>query len=197
MKKSLFFAIALVAGAMSMKAQTSLDTTQIDGIWYILDKANQTATVTYGPATGEAGMWGGIGQDTYSGRLIIPETLNAWDDQLGSFEYTVTAIGDNAFSWCNNLTGIVIPKTVRTLGLNLLQRTGSVTELKIADGTDPIYFRYEQGDYGEQISFQELAYSCTYLYLGRKMWRYSVRSNGPHLFSTHGAPSRKRLLAQK
>ena len=169
MKKLFTFFLALVAGAMSMKAQTSLDTTQIDGIWYILDKANQTATVTYGPATGEAGMWGGIGQDTYSGRLIIPETLNAWDDRLGSFEYTVTAIGDNAFAWCSNLTGIVIPKTVQTLGLNLLQRTTSVTELKIADGEDPIYFRYEQGDYGEQISFQELAYTCTYLYVGRNV----------------------------
>ncbi len=169
MKKLLFFALALVAGALSLKAQTALDTTQIDGIWYILDKANQTATVTYGPATGEAGMWGGIGQDTYSGRLIIPETLNAWDDQLGSFEYTVNAIGDNAFSWCSNLTGIVIPKTVQTLGLNLLQRTGSVTELKIEDGDSPIYFRSNQGDYGEEISFQELAYSCTYLYLGRNV----------------------------
>ena len=111
MKKLLFFALALMVSALSLKAQTALDTTQIDGIWYILDKANQTATVTYGPATGEAGMWGGIGQDTYSGRLIIPETLNAWDDQLGSFEYTVNAIGDNAFAWCSNLSGIVTAAT--------------------------------------------------------------------------------------
>ena len=50
MKKILFFAFALVAGALGANAQASLDTTQIDGIWYILDKANQTATVTYGPA---------------------------------------------------------------------------------------------------------------------------------------------------
>ena len=161
MKKILFFALALVAGAMSMKAQTSLDTTQIDGIWYILDKANQTATVTYGPATGEAGMWGGIGQDTYSGRLIIPETLNAWDDQLGSFEYTVNAIGDNAFAWCSNLTGIVIPKTVLTVGENIFQRTGGVTELKIADGNESITFA--------QGTMDPIAYTCTYLYLGRNV----------------------------
>ena len=161
MKKILFFALALVAGAMSMKAQTSLDTTQIDGIWYILDKANQTATVTYGPATGEAGMWGGIGQDTYSGRLIIPETLNAWDDQLGSFEYTVNAIGDNAFAWCSNLSGIVIPKTVLTVGENIFQRTGGVTELKIADGNESITFA--------QGTMDPIAYTCTYLYLGRNV----------------------------
>ena len=161
MKKILFFAFALVAGALGANAQASLDTTQIDGIWYILDKANQTATVTYGPATGEAGMWGGIGQDTYSGRLIIPETLNAWDDQLGSFEYTVNAIGDNAFAWCSNLSGIVIPKTVLTVGENIFQRTGGVTELKIADGNESITFA--------QGTMDPIAYTCTYLYLGRNV----------------------------
>ena len=161
MKKLLFFALALMVSALSLKAQTALDTTQIDGIWYILDKANQTATVTYGPATGEAGMWGGIGQDTYSGRLIIPETLNAWDDQLGSFEYTVNAIGDNAFAWCSNLSGIVIPKTVLTVGENIFQRTGGVTELKIADGNESITFA--------QGTMDPIAYTCTYLYLGRNV----------------------------
>lgn len=168
MKKILFFALALVAGVMSINAQTALDTTQVDGIWYILDKTNHTATVTYGPATGEAGMWGGIGQDTYSGRLIIPESFWAGSGEDYA-DYTVTAIGDNAFAWCNNLTGITIPKTVRTLGLNLLQRSGNVTELKIEDGDEPIYFSYNQGDTGEEISFQELAYSCSYLYLGRNV----------------------------
>ena len=161
MKKILFFAFALVAGALGANAQASLDTTQIDGIWYILDKTNHTATVTYGPATGEAGMWGGIGQDTYSGRLIIPETLNAWDDQLGSFEYTVNAIGDNAFAWCSNLSGIVIPKTVLTVGENIFQRTGGVTELKIADGNESITFA--------QGTMDPIAYTCTYLYLGRNV----------------------------
>lgn len=164
MKKHLFVVIALLLGAMSVKAQSSLDTTQIDGIWYILDRANHTATVTYGP-----GEMGGIGQDTYAGRLIIPEYVNLWDAQEGSMQYPVTAIGDQAFAWCTNLTGITIPKTVQTLGLNLLQRSGSVTELKIADGETPIYFRYNQGELGAEISFQELAYTCTYLYLGRNV----------------------------
>jgi len=187
MRKILFFAFALVAGVMSMKAQTSLDTTQIDGIWYILDKTNHTATVTYGPATGEAGMWGGIGQDTYSGRLIIPEYLNMWDAQEGSIQYPVVAIGDNAFSWCSNLSAIVIPKTVQTLGLNLLQRTSGVNELKIEDGDSPIYFRSNQGEYGEEISFQELAYSCTYLYLGRNVEVISDQEWASPVFHTWSA----------
>ena len=186
MKKILFFALALVAGVMSMNAQTALDTTQVDGIWYILDKTNHTATVTYGPATGEAGMWGGIGQDTYNGRLIIPEGF--WTGSGEDYaDYTVTAIGDNAFAWCNNLTGITIPKTVRTLGLNLLQRSGNVTELKIEDGEEPIYFRFSQGDAGEEFSFQELAYSCTYLYLGRNVEQITTENYPSPVFHTWNA----------
>ncbi|MBQ8100305.1 MAG: leucine-rich repeat protein, partial [Paludibacteraceae bacterium] len=84
-------------------------------------------------------------------------------------DYTVTAVGDNAFAWCSGLTQITIPATVQTLGLNLLQRTSGVTTLTIADGADPLYFTYEQDDKGEMFSFQELANSCTNLYLGRNV----------------------------
>lgn len=165
MKKILFFAFALVAGVLSMNAQTALDTTQVDGIWYILDKTNHTATVTYTP-----GETGGIGEGTYSGHLNIPEQIQVYDEATYSYDdYTVTAVGDNAFSWCSGLTQITVPATVRTLGLNLLQRTGGVTTLTIADGAAPLYFTYEQGDSGELFSFQELAYSCTNLYLGRNV----------------------------
>ena len=165
MKKILFFALALVAGVLSMNAQTVLDTTQVDGIWYILDKTNHTATVTYTP-----GETGGIGEGTYSGHLNIPEQIQVYDEATYSYDdYTVTAVGDNAFSWCSGLTQITVPATVRTLGLNLLQRTSGVTTLTIADGAAPLYFTYEQGDNGELFSFQELAYSCTNLYLGRNV----------------------------
>ncbi|MBQ7209306.1 MAG: leucine-rich repeat protein [Paludibacteraceae bacterium] len=163
MRKILSFALALVAGVMSMNAQTALDTTQVDGIWYILDKTNHTATVTYTP-----GETGGIGVGTYSGHLNIPETI--WAQSGNDYaDYTVTAIGDNAFAWCSGLTQITIPATVKTLGVNLLTRTSGVTSLKIADGADPIYFSYAQSEAGEQISFAELAWSCTDLYLGRNV----------------------------
>ncbi|MBR0065820.1 MAG: leucine-rich repeat protein, partial [Paludibacteraceae bacterium] len=122
-----------------------------------------TATVTY--ALSETG---GIAQDTYAGRLIIPESIWAGSGEDYA-DYTVTAIGDYAFFWCNNLTAISIPKTVKTVGLNLLSRTLGVTELTIADGDEPIQFTYEQGESGELISFQELSHSCTYLYIGRNI----------------------------
>ena len=181
MKKFFIFAFALAAGVMSINAQTALDTTQVDGIWYILDKTNHTATVTY--ALSETG---GIAQDTYAGRLIIPESIWAGSGEDYA-DYTVTAIGDLAFIWCNYLTGITIPKTVRTLGLNLLSRSPNVTELKIEDGEEPIYFRFSQGDAGEEFSFQELAYSCTYLYLGRNVEQITTENYPSPVFHTWNA----------
>ncbi len=181
MRRFFIFAFALVAGALSMKAQTALDTTQVDGIWYILDKTNHTATVTY--ALSETG---GIAQDTYAGRLIIPESIWAGSGEDYA-DYTVTAIGDLAFVWCNYLTGITIPKTIRTLGLNLLSRSPNVTELKIEDGEEPIYFRFSQGDAGEEFSFQELAYSCTYLYLGRNVEQIATEDYPSPVFHTWNA----------
>ena len=92
----------------------------MDGIWYILDKTNHTATVTYGEE-----------DRTYAGRLIIPGGFYTQDENYNYYEFTVTAIGDSAFANCPTLTGITIPKTVRTLGLNLLSRSPNVTELKM------------------------------------------------------------------
>ena len=156
MKKTLFFAFALTVGALSTNVHASSDTIQIDGIWYILDKANHTATVTHNQ-----------GETSYAGRLIIPEYIEWSDSQAEPIKYPITAIGDHAFENCPNLFGITIPKTVQKLGLNLLDPSTSVTELKIEDGDETLYFSYRQGDTAEEMSFQELAYSCTYLYLGR------------------------------
>ena len=165
MKKTLFLAAALlVAGVLctALQAQTPV---QVDGIYYLLDHSQKTATVTY-----TLSETGGFAEGTYSGHLNIPETVQVYDTLNYQYiDYTVTAIGDNAFIWCPNLTQITIPKTVKTVGLNLLQRSPNVTTLKIADGADPIYFSYEQQDTGEAISFAELAWSCTDLYLGRNV----------------------------
>lgn len=165
MKKTLFLAAALlVAGVLctALQAQTPV---QVDGIYYLLNSADHTATVTY-----TLSETGGFAEGTYSGHLNIPETVQVYDTLNYQYiDYTVTAIGDNAFIWCPNLTQITIPKTVKTVGLNLLQRSPNVTTLKIADGADPIYFSYEQQETGEAISFAELAYSCTNLYLGRNV----------------------------
>ena len=53
------------------------------------------------------------GDEKYSGTVNIPASVN----YIGT-EYSVTSIGDEAFSWCNNLTSITIPNKVTSIGNN-------------------------------------------------------------------------------
>ncbi len=185
MKKTLLFAVALlVAGALNVAANaTVLDTAKVDGIWYIFDKDALTATVTYGPASGESGMWGGIGKDTYGGKLIIPEKVNYFDGS-NYYDCNVTAVGDNAFAWCTNLSQITIPASVKRLGVNLLQRSEGVTTLVFADGNEPIVFGRKEFETGVAISFEDIAYMCKTLYLGRKIVVEDTEASDVMIFHT-------------
>ena len=71
---------------------------------------------------------------SYSGNVTIPETF------LGpkNFEYTVTAIGDNAFRNCYNLTAVSIPNTVETIGSYAFYGCSSLTELVLPSLVDDI-----------------------------------------------------------
>lgn len=158
-KLFLLSCIATVASmSLSLTAYADSDATKINGIWYVLDHPHQTAAVVKGPE-----------DNSYSGRLIIPSQVPVYDANYNERQYTVNLIADSAFVNCSSLKGITIPATVERLGLHLLYNTYSVTELKIEDGDTPIQFTYRQGNSGEEISFQEMAYSCTYLYLGRNV----------------------------
>ena len=146
MKKILFFALALVAGVMSVNAKT-----QVDGIWYILDDENATATVTYGEEDG-----------TYAGRLIIPGSFYTQDENYNYYEFTVTAIGDSAFKNCPNLTGITIPGSVENIGSAVTIGSDYIAEVKFEDSSTPIAM-------SESSFIGATPYSCTYLYLGRNV----------------------------
>lgn len=146
MKKLLLFALALVAGVLGANAKT-----QVDGIWYILNSENGTATVTFGEEDG-----------SYAGRLIIPGSFYTQDEDYNYYEFTVTAIGDSAFRNCPNLSGITIPNTVETVGLNIALGSDNISELKIEEGETPIALT--EGSFTGAIPF-----SCTYLFLGRNV----------------------------
>lgn len=75
----------------------------VDGIYYNIDKAAKTATVTYSGNNNDS--------ERYSGTIIIPEIFS-----LGKHVYTVTAIGSYAFNNCKDLTQVMIPFTVKTIG---------------------------------------------------------------------------------
>ena len=72
-------------------------TYNIDGINYIINRSDTTATVTYGS------------QD-YKGAIVIPSSIS-WNGII----YKVTAIGDLAFAYDINLTSVYIPNSVKTI----------------------------------------------------------------------------------
>ena len=69
---------------------------EVDGIYY--DISETTATVTYG-------------DNEYSGDIVIPESIT-----YENSKYSVTSIGDWAFSYCTGLTSITIPNSVTSIG---------------------------------------------------------------------------------
>ena len=73
-----------------------------DGIYYNITSAEDlTVEVTYGPST----------QISYSGDVVIPATV-----EHDSKTYSVTRIGNSAFSYCTSLTSVVIPESVTEIG---------------------------------------------------------------------------------
>ena len=74
----------------------SADVVEVDGIYY--DISETTATVTYG-------------DNEYSGDIVIPESIT-----YENSKYSVTSIGDWAFSYCTGLTSITIPNSVTSIG---------------------------------------------------------------------------------
>ena len=94
MKKSLFFlALGLLMTGLSAQASE-----QHDGIWYEFDYV--TGATVVAPPSGN-----------YSGDIVIPETVQADDNDW----YNVTAIGEAAFSWCQQLTSVSLPNTIKTI----------------------------------------------------------------------------------
>lgn len=169
MKKNMFLAaLLLVAGLLNAQTRT-----EVEGVWYLLDHENKTATVTFRPSDTDPNM---VAEENYTGRLNIPSVLSVYNEETyNNDEYTVTAIGDSAFAKSPYLKAVTIPASVKTLGLNLAALSyinkwdKGIEELVISDGDESIEFTFRQGDMGEEFSFQEIAPTCTYLYLGRNI----------------------------
>ena len=200
MKKSFLLAAALtvmsalgVPGAVAANTANSaanLDTVKVDGIWYILNRTDLTATVTYGPATGQAGMWGGIGSNTYSGHLNIPETVG-YSDGKNYNTYAVTAVGNSAFAWNSGLTQITIPASVKTLGVLLFQRTSGSIYLHIADSREPLLLNTEEMETGTYTALEDGANLVQTLYMGRNL---QINADAPAVQPLQGWSAVTRLV---
>ncbi len=97
--------------------------TLIDGIYYNLDADNLTAAVTSTPD----------GVDEYSGSISIPESVT-----YEGKEYSVTAIGQQAFSLCSGLTSLTIPNSVTSIEQGAFSLCSGLTSLTIPNSVTSI-----------------------------------------------------------
>ena len=95
-----------------------------------------TYTVLAVPSGGENGTVE-VGRNlNASGNITIPATITN-----GENTYTVTSIGNSAFSWCSGLTSVVIPDGVTSIGDYAFSWCSGLTSVDIPDGVTSI------GDY--------------------------------------------------
>ena len=118
MKKSLLLLVMLLCSIGQGVAQTL-----IDGIYYELDSASGTASVTFDYSD----------ELYYSGSISIPNTVVS-----SGTTYSVTSIGDWAFSGCSGLTSIKIPNSVTSIGDYAFFGCSGLTSIKIPNSVTSI-----------------------------------------------------------
>jgi len=91
---------------------------EVDGIYYVIN-GNQ-ATVTSGTVK-------------YTGDVTIPATVTNGDSI-----YSVTAIGDRAFSYCYGLKSVNIPESITTLGTEAFSCCYNLTSVTIPNSVTSI-----------------------------------------------------------
>lgn len=89
--KKLFFLFIMALMPMALMAVEA----EIDGLWYELAEGDKEAKVITSK------------NEEYSGNLTIPLSV-----EYKEIIYTVTCIGDWAFSHCSKITSVVIPNSV-------------------------------------------------------------------------------------
>ncbi len=133
--KCLFTALLLVCSIVAMA-----DTVTIGGITYDVVTKAKVATVI----KKEAGE--------YSGSVVIPETV-----VYNNVTYSVTSIGDEAFSYCSGLTGITIPNSVTSIGWCAFSDCSGLTSITIPNSVTSI----GDGAFYNCTSIKKVELHCT------------------------------------
>ena len=119
----LFSALALLLCSTSLLAHDFW----FDGIYYkITSYAGLTVEVTYAGTNASD-------YDEYSGSVTIPESV-----MDNGKTYSVTSIGEHAFSYCSELTDVVIPNSVTSIGIYAFSGCSSLTSIVIPNSVTSI-----------------------------------------------------------
>lgn len=143
----LFVAFLLLKGACAYAQRVF-----IDSVYYTLDTTAMTAQIAVQSSS------------TAVGDIVINDTV-----MYEGANYAVTSMADDAFAYCNQLTSIVLPQTLRNLGKNVFLSCTRLTSCIIPDSTITeipfeaflkaglIEFRVPEGvTYIEQRSFEQM-----------------------------------------
>ena len=117
--KQTFLSILL----MLLPMMASADAVEIGGIWYNLIPKGKVAEVQYNHQY--------LGNDgttiiPYSGDVVIPPSVT-----YNGEPYSVTSIGESAFSGCYNLTSVTIPNSVTSIGIYAFSWCTGLTSVTI------------------------------------------------------------------
>lgn len=117
----------IAAGAVSASALcASAYSFEKDGVYYDITSDN-TVAVTFRDKNGN--QYG-----TYSGNLVIPETV-----ENDGTTYTVTAIGANAVRKCfDNLKSVTMPATIKTISSAAFSECTAITTVTLPDQLEKI-----------------------------------------------------------
>ena len=117
MKKGLLFVLTLVLIFLILPI----------GMVDITANAATSGYYTYTVSNGKATITG-VDQDI-SGKVTIPSKLGG---------YTVTSIGENAFTWCENLTSVTIPDSVTSIGESAFSERYNLTSVTLPNSVTEI-----------------------------------------------------------
>ena len=112
--------IALLFILVFLPMLACADAVEIDGIYYTLVPDSKVAEVTSDP-------------NKYTGDITIPTTIE-YDGEV----YDVTAIGDNAFYDCKNITSVTIGNSVESIGHYAFAGCGRLASLTIPNSVGTI-----------------------------------------------------------